>query len=102
MAVDGLHVNEGRLPSPVVVAPVQKPRALVVEVQDTGPGIEEEDRDKIFEPFYTTKPVGEGTGLGLSVTRNIIHLHEGSIDIFNREEGGASVIMMFKLSEGDV
>ena len=39
--------------------------ALVVEVTDTGPGIRDEDRDKIFDPFYTTKPVGEGTGTGL-------------------------------------
>ena len=69
---------------------------LVVEVADTGPGISDEDRDKIFDPFYTTKPVGEGTGLGLSVTRNIVNLHEGSIDICNRDVGGASVLMMFK------
>jgi signal transduction histidine kinase len=69
---------------------------LVVEVADTGPGISDEDRDKIFDPFYTTKPVGEGTGLGLSVTRNIVNLHEGSIDICNRDDGGASVLMMFK------
>ncbi len=68
----------------------------VVEVADTGPGINDEDRNKIFDPFYTTKPVGEGTGLGLSVTRNIVHLHEGSIDICNRKNGGASVLMMFK------
>jgi signal transduction histidine kinase len=69
---------------------------LAVEVTDTGPGINDEDRDKIFDPFYTTKPVGEGTGLGLSVTRNIINLHDGSIDICNRDDGGASVLMMFK------
>lgn len=71
--------------------------ALIVEVVDTGPGISDEDRGKIFDPFYTTKPVGEGTGLGLSVTRNIVNLHEGSIDICNRKEGGASVLLMFKL-----
>ncbi len=69
---------------------------LMIEVADTGPGISDEDRDKIFDPFYTTKPVGEGTGLGLSVTRNIVNLHEGSIDICNRDDGGASVLMMFK------
>ncbi len=70
--------------------------ALIVEVADTGPGIREDDRNKIFDPFYTTKPVGEGTGLGLSVAHNIIKLHNGSIDICNRKEGGASVLMMFK------
>jgi len=45
--------------------------------------------------------VGEGTGLGLSVSRNIINLHRGSIDIRNRPEGGAAVVMMFKLNAGD-
>lgn len=72
-----------------------------VEVRDSGPGINEEDRNRIFDPFYTTKPVGEGTGLGLSVSRNIISLHQGSIDIRNRPEGGAVVTMMFRLNQGE-
>lgn len=76
-------------------------QVLWVEVEDTGTGIKEKDRAKIFDPFYTTKPVGEGTGLGLSVSRNIISLHQGSIDIRNRPEGGASVVIMFKLKQGD-
>ena len=72
-----------------------------MEVADTGPGIREQDKAKIFELFYTTKVVGEGTGLGLSVTRNIINLHHGTIDIANRPQGGASVVLMFKLNEGE-
>ena len=74
---------------------------LWVEILDNGPGIIPADIDKIFDPFYTTKSVGQGTGLGLSVSRNIINLHHGSIDIRNRPEGGASVSMMFKLASGD-
>ena len=76
-------------------------RVLWLEVTDTGPGIREEDRHKIFEPFYTTKPVGEGTGLGLSVSRNIMNLHHGSIDIRNQAQGGASVVLIFKLKTGE-
>ncbi len=76
-------------------------QVIRVEVADTGPGIREQDKAKIFELFYTTKVVGEGTGLGLSVTRNIINLHHGTIDIANRPQGGASVVLMFKLNEGE-
>ena len=72
-----------------------------VEVRDNGPGIIDKDSGKIFDPFYTTKPVGEGTGLGLSVSRNIINLHQGSIDIRNHPAGGASVVMMFQLNRGE-
>ncbi len=74
---------------------------LWVEVRDNGPGIIDKDGSKVFDPFYTTKPVGEGTGLGLSVSRNIINLHQGSIDIRNHQEGGASVVMMFQLNRGE-
>ena len=66
-----------------------------IEVLDTGCGIA--DEAKVFDPFYTTKPTGQGTGLGLSVTRNIIDLHQGMIDIRNREEGGAAVIITLKI-----
>ena len=72
-----------------------------VEVRDSGPGIREDDRKRIFDPFYTTKPVGEGTGLGLSVSRNIISLHHGSIDIRNHPAGGAIVTMMFRPNQGE-
>ncbi|MGW8228623.1 MAG: transporter substrate-binding domain-containing protein [Gammaproteobacteria bacterium] len=74
---------------------------LWIEVKDNGPGIIQQDSSRIFDPFYTTKPVGEGTGLGLSVSRNIINLHHGSIDIQNRREGGASVVIMFQLDRGE-
>jgi len=71
--------------------------ALWVELADTGPGLSDEQQQRIFDPFFTTKEVGEGTGLGLSVSRNIVELHHGSIDIRNRPEGGASAVLLFKL-----
>lgn len=64
---------------------------VVAEVSDTGPGVAGEDLEKMFDPFYTTKPVGEGTGLGLSVIRNIIDLHEGAIEVRNLAPRGFSV-----------
>jgi len=74
--------------------------AICIEVADTGPGIDPQDKAKIFELFYTTKAVGEGTGLGLAVTHNIINLHHGSITIDNRPQGGASVGILFKIKPG--
>jgi len=50
-----------------------------LEFEDDGPGIPADVRDRVFEPFYTTKPVGQGTGLGLSLTHGIIERHTGRI-----------------------
>ena len=60
----------------------------VVRLSDTGPGIPEDVRAKIYDPFFTTKPVGQGTGLGLSTVYSIIERHKGSIE-YKTEEGGA-------------
>lgn len=72
---------------------------VIAEVGDTGPGIEEKIMGKIFDPFFTTKANEEGTGLGLSVTRNIVDLHHGVIEIKNRESGGVSVKIVLKIQD---
>lgn len=56
---------------------------VIVEIEDTGPGIPEEIQSKIFSPFYTTKPVGKGTGLGLNITYNIVQKHGGEIKVLS-------------------
>jgi two-component system NtrC family sensor kinase len=60
-----------------------------VRVIDDGPGIAPEHQPHIFEPFYTTKPVGEGTGLGLAVVQAIVHDHGGWIVADNEPGHGA-------------
>ncbi len=61
-----------------------------VELEDSGPGVPTEHEAKLFQPFYTTKPVGEGTGLGLSVSYDIIGSHNGRIG-YRRAPGGGAI-----------
>ena len=70
-----------------------------LEVRDTGPGVPPENEPKLFQPFFTTKPVGEGTGLGLSVSYGIIQAHGGTIG-YRRAPGGGAVFY-FDLPELD-
>jgi signal transduction histidine kinase/integral membrane sensor domain MASE1 len=56
---------------------------IVIQVIDSGAGISKEHREKIFDPFYTTKKVGEGTGLGLSISKGILDEHKASIKILD-------------------
>ncbi len=56
-------------------------RAVRIEIADTGDGIPAERLDRIFEPFYTTKRSGEGTGLGLYIVRKMVELMRGRIEV---------------------
>jgi signal transduction histidine kinase len=75
-----------------------------VTISDTGKGIKREHQDIIFQPFFSTKPEVEGTGLGLSVIYGIIKRHHGTIDVASRE--GWGTIMTIRLpifiAEGDI
>jgi signal transduction histidine kinase len=59
-------------------------------VKDNGKGIPENISQKIFQPFFTTKPTGEGTGLGLSLSYDIIKAHGGEIKVESKEGEGTS------------
>jgi len=64
---------------------------IVMEITDQGSGIAESFKSRLFEPFATTKPTGEGTGLGLALARNIILDHHGQIEINSRKSKGTRV-----------
>ena len=71
---------------------------LQLAVQDSGPGIPPDKRDRIFEPFYTTK--GQGTGLGLAIALGVARAHGGSIEVSSPPDAGAEFVMTLPLSLG--
>ncbi len=75
---------------------------VVITISDNGPGIPEEIREKIFEPFFTTKDVGEGTGLGMSISYDIIKEHRGQIKVASKAGQGTTFTIELPLDrEGD-
>lgn len=76
--------------------------ALLVEVEDTGVGISEENLPKITEPFFTTKGPHMGTGLGLSISNSIIEVHRGILDIQSEEGKGTKVSVILKIAGTDI
>jgi signal transduction histidine kinase len=62
---------------------------VIILVQDTGPGIDPKYIDRLFEPFFTTRPIGQGTGLGLSVSYGIVTDHGGMIDVHSEPNVGS-------------
>ena len=66
-----------------------------ITVSDTGIGMSDDIKDKIFEPFYTTKEVGKGMGLGLYITYGIVKNYSGEIEIQSKEERGSTFKVSF-------
>lgn len=66
-------------------------RVVHLEIKDNGHGIDSKDSGRVFDPFFTTKATGQGTGLGLSVSRKIVALHAGELTLKNREDTTGAV-----------
>jgi len=65
-----------------------------ISIQDNGNGIPEKIKDKIFQPFFTTKPTGSGTGLGLSLAYDIVKAHGGEIQVESKEGEGSEFVIL--------
>ena len=94
-ACDALEENSG---GSIYVRLRQSPSDLNIDFADSGKGIREPQR--VFDPFYTTKSVGRGTGLGLSAAYGIVQDHGGEISCSNRPEGGAVFTVRLPLTAG--
>ena len=84
---------------PVVTVTTKKENGKVeIKVRDNGNGISQKVVDKIFQPFFTTKPTGQGTGLGLSLSYDIIKAHGGELKVETKEGKGAEFIIHLPMS----
>ncbi|WP_194973326.1 sensor histidine kinase [Aquiflexum lacus] len=84
---DGAGVDESYLPKLRVSTMLENGRVRIA-FEDNGPGIPDEIRDKILQPFFTTKKGTEGTGLGLSITHDIVKAHGGELTLDNKPDEG--------------
>jgi len=79
---------------PLVSVSTRKTGAKIeIKVKDNGKGMPKQVKEKIFQPFFTTKPTGQGTGLGLSLSYDIIKAHGGEIKVETKEEVGTTFII---------
>ncbi len=69
-------------------------KGIEISVKDNGPGIPDSIKDKIFQPFFTTKPTGQGTGLGLSLSYDIVKAHGGELKVESKLGEGSNFIMI--------
>jgi signal transduction histidine kinase/ligand-binding sensor domain-containing protein len=90
--------SEGQSYEPTVSVSTKKLDSKIeIHVKDNGVGIPQKVVDKIFQPFFTTKPTGQGTGLGLSLSYDIIKAHGGEIKVKTREDEGAEFIIQLPI-----
>ncbi|MCI5064833.1 ATP-binding protein, partial [bacterium] len=103
-----LMVNAGhaleKSEAPVIrLSATKQEKTISLFVQDNGSGIPDDKLDKIWMPFFTTKEVGKGTGLGLHICRDIIEAHDGQITATNSDDGGALFqVILPSLNESEV
>ncbi len=83
----------------VTVSTKLLPKGIEISVQDNGHGIPDSIKDKIFQPFFTTKPTGQGTGLGLSLSYDIVKAHGGELALESTSDGAKFMIKLPKQTE---
>ena len=95
-AIDAL---EGQPIKTIYISATYENGDVLIDVKDTGPGIDEEQIVNVFDPFYSSKEVGKGMGLGLSITLALVHQFGGAITAQNGSDGGAIFTLRLKRAE---
>ena len=90
-----LAIQDAGRPGLVRISSLADDDGIQISIHDDGIGMTPEQRDKAFQPFYTTRPVGAGAGLGLSTARNIVLAHSGRIDLDSTPDVGTTVRIFF-------
>ena len=70
---------------------------MEIKFADNGNGIPQSILDKIFQPFFTTKPSGQGTGLGLSLSYDIVKAHGGELKVYTKEGEGSTFVIQLPI-----
>ena len=96
-AIDSLKEIENNAVLEIVIYHKKEQNKFFIEINDNGKGVDEQIRNKIFTPFFTTKPAGEGTGLGLNIIQKIIEKYSGTINCRSSDGQGASFIISLPL-----
>ncbi len=84
--------KEGYAPT-ISISTKKSANQVLISVKDNGPGIPDTIKDKIFQPFFTTKPTGQGTGLGLSLSYDIVKAHGGELKVETKEGEGTEFVI---------
>ena len=92
-AIDSLKEIENNAVLEIVIYQKKEQNKFFIEINDNGKGVDEQIRNKIFTPFFTTKPAGEGTGIGLNIIQKIIRKYNGTINCRPLDGQGASFIL---------
>ena len=97
-----MAMQQSAIPRRIILRTRRDGEFARVEVEDNGPGMDEATRKRAFEPFYTTKEAGVGTGLGLSVSYFIItEQHKGTIGVTSLAGGGCRFIIQLPLKAAE-
>jgi two-component system NtrC family sensor kinase len=95
--INGAEAMEGRGTLTLKTSIDKTHDFIDIEITDTGHGIKDEDKKRLFEPFFSTKEVGKGTGLGLAISYSIIQKHQGSIEVRSRMSAGSTFTVKLPL-----